>query len=110
MCSTSVQRIAEIGRAIDDLAAEAHSAYAAAARRGQQRVAPGAAVTLPERPTQGTPAAVPAASGPAASGPVLPGQAAGVEADQIVIRLAELWAQLARLDPEVARRLPTYEA
>ncbi len=28
----------------------------------------------------------------------------------VVNRLAELWAQLAELDPEVARRLPTYEA
>lgn len=30
--------------------------------------------------------------------------------EQIVARLAELWAQLAELDPEVARRMPTYEA
>jgi hypothetical protein len=30
-------------------------------------------------------------------------------ADQVVIRLAQLWARLAELDPEVARRLPTYQ-
>lgn len=67
MCSTPGQRIAAIGQAIDDLAAQARSA-------GQ--------------PTQGT----------------------GGSADPIVLRLAELWAQLAELDPEVARRMPTYEA
>jgi hypothetical protein len=32
------------------------------------------------------------------------------DSGQVVIRLAELWAQLAELDPEVARRLPIYEA
>jgi hypothetical protein len=32
------------------------------------------------------------------------------DADQVAVRLAELWSQLAELDPEVARRLPTYEA
>jgi hypothetical protein len=37
------------------------------------------------------------------------GEAAGNEA-WVVTRLAELWAQLAKLDPEMARRLPTYEA
>jgi hypothetical protein len=30
--------------------------------------------------------------------------------DQVLIRLAQVWAMLAELDPEVARRLPTYEA
>ena len=60
MCSTAAQRIAEIGRAIDDLAV---------------RAAPGAG-----------------------------------HADPIVARLAELWALLAELDPEVARRLAGYQA
>ena len=32
------------------------------------------------------------------------------DSEQVVARIAELWAQLAELDPEVARRLPTYEA
>jgi len=53
--------LAEIGRAIDDLAAQAGTAYRAG------------------------------------------------DPDQVVIRLAEVWALLAELDPEVARRLPTYE-
>ncbi|SRR5258708_545799 len=76
MCSNEVGHVAEIGRAIDDLAAEAIAAYAPASRRS-------------------------------------PAQAALTDisdADQVVIRLAELWTRLAKLDPEVARRLPTYEA
>jgi hypothetical protein len=32
------------------------------------------------------------------------------DTEQVVARLAELWALLAELDPEVARRLPRYEA
>jgi len=32
------------------------------------------------------------------------------DSGQVVTRLAELWALLAELDPEVAKRLPTYEA
>jgi hypothetical protein len=66
MCSTAAQRIAEIGRAIDDLAAHA------------------------------APAAHPA---PAAS-----------DTGPLVARLAELWALLAELDPEVARRLAGYQS
>ncbi len=77
MCSTSVERIAEIGAAIESLAAEASAAYARAGRRGDG--------TAPER------------------------ESAAADADQVVIRLARLWAQLAELDPEVARRMPTYE-
>jgi hypothetical protein len=91
MCSTPVQRIAEIGQAIDDLAADAQTAYAAAAHRRR----PIDAVTAPAQeaaPSEG------AAAAPAS------------DTDQVVIRLAELWALLAELDPEVARRLPTYEA
>jgi hypothetical protein len=73
MCSTDRRRIAEIGKAIDDLAAQA----------------------LVSR--------VP--------GPVDPAEPAGAEeADRLLLRLAELWAQLADLDPEVARRLPRYQA
>jgi len=60
MCSTAAQRIAEIGRAIDDLAFSD--------------------------------------AGPAAG-----------DTGPIVARLAELWALLAELDPEVARRLAGYE-
>jgi hypothetical protein len=35
---------------------------------------------------------------------------ADAEAGQVLIRLAQVWALLAELDPEVARRLGTYEA
>jgi hypothetical protein len=66
MCSTDRQRIADIGKAIDDLAAEA----------------------LADR-----------ADDPAD----------GSDAEQLVIRLAQLWALLADLDPEVAKRLPRYQ-
>ena len=90
MCSTPVQRIAEIGQAIDDLAADAQTAYAAAGRR---RRGPAAAARRPGRSA-------------GRSGPPAPAS----DPDQVVIRLAELWALLAELDPEVARRLPTYEA
>ena len=76
MCSSAVQRIAEIGQAIDELAAQAG---AAEARSGQ---------TSEGRTSEGRTS----------------------DSDQVVIRLAELWAQLAELDPDVARRLPTYEA
>jgi hypothetical protein len=74
MCSTSAQRIAEIGQAIDDLAEQATTAYSRADRADRTRQA--------------------------ATG--------GDEGDQVVIRLAQLWALLAELDPEVARRLPIY--
>jgi hypothetical protein len=42
---------------------------------------------------------------------VVPDDTAEVDrSDQVLIRLAQVWAMLAELDPEVARRLPTYEA
>jgi len=66
MCSTAADRVAEIGRAIDDLAVKA---------------------------------------GPDARA----GVAAG-DTDPILARLAELWALLAELDPEVARRLAGYQS
>ena len=81
MCSTSEQRIAQIGRAIDDLAAEAKRASAKSEH---------------PRMTDGVPEPVTAVS--------------ANDADRMVMRVAELWALLAELDPEVARRLPTYEA
>ena len=80
MCSTSEQRLAEIGRAIDDLAAQAEARTAGAAGAG----------------------AIAAAT--AARGHD------GADADEVMKRLADLWAKLAQLDPEVARRLPTYLA
>ena len=71
MCSTSVQRIADFGQAIDELAAQTKVTEA----RNRQ-----------------------------------PEDARTSSSGDVVTRLAELWAQLAELDPEVARRLPTYEA
>jgi hypothetical protein len=99
MCSTHPQRITEIGKAIDDLAAEALAAYAPAegANRG-----PGADAG-PEADHR-----------PASASPGSPRQANDLadvsDTDQVVIRLAQLWALLAELDPEVARRLPRYQA
>jgi len=123
MCSTPVQRIAQIGQAIDDLAADAQTAYGPG-RRGRlpaepDRASPqvlGEAAVPAAGPAVADPAvASPAAAGPAAAGPVPaepspePGPGAASEADRVVIRLAELWGQLAELDPEVARRLAGYE-
>ena len=36
--------------------------------------------------------------------------AAGARGSDDVVRLARLWGQLADLEPEIARRMPTYEA
>ena len=71
MCSTPAQRIAEIGRAIDDLAVKAGP--------------------------------------PALSGPPAQADPAASDTGPIVARLAELWALLAELDPEVGRRLAGYQ-
>jgi hypothetical protein len=67
MCSTAEQRLAEIGRAIDDLAAEALADQALAEHRAKTG-----------------------------------------DRDEVVGKLAELWALLAELDPDIARRMPTY--
>ena len=82
MCSTAAQRIAEIGKAIDDLAAEA--------RRGAAN--------------SGKPAAAAAQAGAGPSG--VPAE----QADGVVSRIAKLWEELAELDPEVAKRVATYQA
>jgi hypothetical protein len=95
MCSTSAQRIAEIGQAIDDLAADARTAYEAARQ-------PSARQGL-TNPREG----VVTAADSAAAGP---GTAPASDTDRVVLRLAKLWEQLAELDPEVARRLGTYQA
>ena len=87
MCSTAVQRIAEIGQAIDELAAQAGAAEARSGR---------------------TSGGLQTSEGQSSEGQTSEGQAS--DSEQVVIRLAELWAQLAELDPDVARRLPTYEA
>jgi hypothetical protein len=92
MCSTSVQRLAEIGRAIDDLAAQADANSREAGTAGAAGTAdaagagydPASALSERGQPNDNT--------------------------DQVMQRLADLWAKLAQLDPEVAKRLPTYEA
>lgn len=87
MCSTPVQRIAEIRQAIDEVAAQAAAAEARNARASKVLRA-----------------------GEGAAGHGRASEARANDSDQVVIRLAELWARLAELDPEVARRLPIYEA
>jgi hypothetical protein len=92
MCSTSVQRLAEIGRAIDDLAAQAEANSREAGRAG----------------AAGTACAAGAVDVPASA--FSERGRADDNTDQVMRRLADLWAKLAQLDPEVAKRLPTYEA
>jgi hypothetical protein len=92
MCSTSVQRLAEIGRAIDDLAAQAEANSREAGRAG----------------AAGTAGAAGAVDVPASA--LSERAQADDNTDQVMQRLADLWAKLAQLDPEVAKRLPTYEA
>lgn len=114
MCSNPRQRIAEIGQAIDDLAAEALAAYSPASRLAPvQAVAGDPGVTGGQATAGGGQATAcggqaTAGGGDPAAGPA--GTSAITDADLVVIRLARLWALLAELDPEVARRLPTYEA
>jgi hypothetical protein len=67
MCSTKRERLAKIGTAIDELAADARARAAAAASEGHEG-----------------------------------------QADDVAGRLAQLWAMIAELDPEVSRRLPGY--
>jgi hypothetical protein len=98
MCSTPVQRIADIGQAIDDLAADARTAYRPAARKQRQPAMPGD--SSPGKPARA-----------GAAGETGAGEAdAASDADEVLIRLAALWGKLAELDPEVAKRLPTYGA
>ena len=96
MCSTPAQRIVEIGQAIDDLAADARTAYAAPRRR--TRAEPGQKA--------------PSDDGVAATELAADGSRAATDddTDRVVLRLARLWEQLAELDPEVARRLAAYRA
>ena len=93
MCSTSVQRLAEIGRAIDDLAAqaEANSRQAGSADAAARGAGAADAVDVPACALSGR-------------------SQASDNTDDVMQRLADLWAKLAQLDPEVAKRLPTYEA
>ncbi len=98
MCSNPEERIAAIERAIDELAAEAAAAYAR-----PRRPVPGQGI-----PGQG----VPGREAPPAERPADQAgeDAAGQAGDPIVTRLAELWALLAELDPDVAGRIPRYQA
>jgi hypothetical protein len=85
MCSTVSERLAQIGQAIDELAAETQG--------------PGQRVT---------PAVEPAPGGPAAGGQAAGGQAAGGPAASLDDRLARIWLMMAELDPELARRVADY--
>jgi hypothetical protein len=85
MCSTRGERLRRVRVAIDALAAES----------GRRR----AAASPDQAPADAASAPCPAGTGdPAGAG------------DDISGRLAELWAMLAELDPELARRLPRYLA
>ena len=97
MCSKPEERIAAIERAIDELAADAAAAYARPRRPAPRQAVPGQ-----ERPGQ---------SGPTAEHPAdqADERTTGQDGDPIVARLAELWALLAELDPDVAGRLPRYQ-
>jgi hypothetical protein len=120
MCSTPVQRIAEIGQAIDDLAADARTAYRQARPTARGKAAsPATGRAEPcaaDQPGSADPSGVHDEAGIAdpahAAGPADNASTADAasSADQVMIRLAALWGQLAELDPEVARRLPTYDA
>lgn len=130
MCSTPHQRIAAFGRAIEDLASRARSdgtgaAYPAAGEAAElsagQAAEPAARQTAELGAGEGAElgarqaaelaarAAAEPGDGRAAS-VVTPGGFGSAAPGDVLNRLAELWAELATLDPEVARRLPTYEA
>lgn len=95
MCSTPQERLAAFGRAIEDFESRTRSEAAAA----EESVGTGG-LGLTER--------APAGADAAAGGP-LSATKPEAHADALS-RLAELWAELATLDPEVAKRLPIYEA
>lgn len=80
MCSIAAQRIAEIGKAIDDLATKASPA------------------------AKGEPAEASLSAAKDEAGVGL----AAIGTDPIVARVAELWALLAELDPEMSKRLAGY--
>ena len=116
MCSTG-ERLAQLDLAIDQLAAEASAAAGRhgpaerddgdprpagqlAANSERRAAGRGSAAHAPQQPPDATPASVSrqsAVSGSAAS-----------PAESQASRLAELWAMLAELDPDMARRLPDY--
>jgi hypothetical protein len=114
MCSTPQERIAAFGRAIEDFALGTRSETVSTAPQANEqtagRSADGPAATA--RPI-GVDGARPSerASAIADGGP---GNSLGAAEPQApgdaLRRLAELWAELATLDPEVAKRLPIYEA
>lgn len=113
MCSSPEQRIAAFGRAIEELASQSRSAPGG---RGTT-VAPGDQGGQDAPAAAANPGAKPAPAAPnQAAIEKVPGDTGGPEnhdavaSSDILSRLAALWAELATLDPEVAKRLPTYEA
>ena len=111
MCSTSVQRLAEIGRAIDDLAAQAQATSKEEGTARTAAVTGGAATAADSAGTTAEAAVTGAAeTGDASAGALSAHGLASGDTEQVMQRLADLWAKLAQLDPEVAKRLPTYEA
>jgi hypothetical protein len=99
MCSTPQERIAAFGRAIEDFASRTRSEAIAA-----DRSAGSAAAADGDGMGEHAPAIAEVAPG---NSPRPAGREVSTDA---LSRLAELWAELAALDPEIAKRLPTYEA
>ena len=95
MCSTPQERIAAFGRAIEDFESRTRSDAVAA----EESVGAGGS-----RPTERA-----RGGGDVAAGSP-PGSTEPEPRADALSRLAELWAELATLDPEVAKRLPIYEA
>lgn len=101
MCSIE-QRIAEFGRAIDEFAIKA--GMPAESRTHAPNPAP---------PSGDAPAAQALADAAGPGPAVAKDEVVAISPDdsgRMVARLAELWGLLAELDPEVAKRLPGYQA
>ncbi|GEM_PF-2447177 len=115
MCSTPARSVSEIGKAIEDLAAEALAAYAPNAERPTRSTRR----PLPDLQPEPSPTGPNSANlcqaddsadlSDAGSDQLIEADQVA-DADQVVVRLAQLWARLAELDPEVARRMPRYQA
>ncbi|MHB1594530.1 MAG: hypothetical protein ACYCO9_13475 [Streptosporangiaceae bacterium] len=105
MCSNPEERIAAIERAIDELAADAAAAYARPRRPVPRQGVAGAGQGVAGQGVAGQ-------QGPTGERPAdhADEHTAAQVGDPIVARLAELWALLAELDPDVAGRIPRYRA
>ena len=90
MCSTRAARIARVCRAIEELSWNS-------SERGGEPTAAAAAAQPRDAAQPGHRAAVTGE-----------GSSAGAAGDDMAARLAAIWAMIADIDPELARRLPGY--